>query len=95
MRPRGVLPLSSWAEHGLAYAGELRAAFTGRPPIATVQTAHLHSLNWYVSSAKARADLGYAPRPLSHTLRDTHRWYRAQEGMRLNGVTRWWMRAAG
>lgn len=95
MRPRGLVPMPPWALRGLACAAEWRAVWTGREPFATRQAAELNRLNWFVHSDKARRELGYEARPLAQTLRDTYQWYRQKKDLRLNTMTRWWLRAAG
>ena len=37
-------------------------------------------LNWSIDSRKARRELGFAPRPLEHTLADTISWVHGQQG---------------
>ncbi len=37
--------------------------------------------HWYVDARKARAELGFAPRPAEQTLRDTVEWLRDQVGL--------------
>lgn len=62
--PRGV---GSWA----------RSAERMHMPLAiSAEAMVLMAQNWRYSSAKAKAELGYAPRPLDETLRATIDWYR-------------------
>jgi dihydroflavonol-4-reductase len=51
-----------------------------------VEAIVLMAQNWRYSSRKARRELGYRPRPLDRTLRDTIDWYRELiEGGALDG----------
>lgn len=74
-RARWVAPL--WAAHALTPAAALRARLTGRPTRLT--PAALYALRHFraVDTAKAAAELGFAPRPLSETVRDTLDWFAA------------------
>ncbi len=73
--PRVQLP------HGLilpfAYAAEGIARLTGREPFATVDGIKMARKKMFFSSAKARAALGYRPRPALEALRDAVAWFRA------------------
>ena len=73
--PRVQLP------HGLilpfAYAAEGIARLTGREPFATVDGIRMARKKMYFSSAKARAALGYRPRPALEALGDAVAWFRA------------------
>ena len=73
--PRVQLP------HGLilpfAYAAEGIARLTGREPFATVDGIKMARKKMYFSSAKARAALGYRPRPALEALNDAVAWFRA------------------
>jgi dihydroflavonol-4-reductase len=73
--PRVQLP------HGLilpfAYAAEGVARLTGREPFATVDGIRMARKKMFFSSAKARAALGYRPRPALEALRDAVAWFRA------------------
>ncbi len=67
--------------HGLilpfAYAAEGIARLTGREPFATVDGIRMARKKMYFSSAKARAALGYRPRPALEALSDAVAWFRA------------------
>jgi dihydroflavonol-4-reductase len=59
----------------LAYIAEGWARFvTGREPLFTVDALRMAGKRMYFSSAKARRDLGYAPRPGAEALRDAAAW---------------------
>jgi hypothetical protein len=57
----------------------------------------LMAQDWRVSSRKARRELGYKPRPLDDTLRDTVAWYRdlQERGALDGGVSPMSLAAAG
>ncbi|MEF8793270.1 hopanoid-associated sugar epimerase [Thiohalorhabdus sp.] len=71
--PRVRLP------HGLvlpiAYLAEAWARVSGREPLATVTGVRLSRKPMFFSSAKAREELGYRPRPARHALADAIRWF--------------------
>jgi dihydroflavonol-4-reductase len=93
-RPRAVATLPWWVLAALAELAELRALVTGREPYPSRQGRRLHRYYWFVRSDRAARELGYAPRPLAATLRDTHAWYAAR-GLGLpRGMNRWWLRPA-
>ena len=48
---------------------------TGREPLYTIEALRALRANREISTAKARAELGFAPRPLERTVRDTLEWY--------------------
>ena len=72
--PRIKLP------HGLilpfAHAAEAWARLSGREPFATADGIRIARKTMYFSSAKAKARLGYAPRPAAEALADAVAWYR-------------------
>lgn len=60
----------------VAYAAEAWASLSGREPLVTVTGVRLARKRMYYSSAKARTQLGYAPRPADEALSDAVRWFR-------------------
>ena len=93
-RPRG-LPRMPWlALVGMAGAGEARARLTGKEPYPSLGYARMNRYFWYASSARAEAELGYAPRPLRQSLADAYRWHVRLKSVGLRGLNRWWMRPA-
>ena len=48
---------------------------TGREPLYTFEALRALRANREISTAKARAELSLAPRPLERTVRDTLEWY--------------------
>jgi dihydroflavonol-4-reductase len=67
--------MPGWLNTVAACIAEALARFTGREPYPSFQHARLTRYFWHYSSARARAELGYKPRPLARTLGDTHEWY--------------------
>ena len=62
----------------IAKAAQAVARLTGKPPVATVDEVQMSRKKMYFSSARAGAELGYAPRPAQAALRDAVEWFRAQ-----------------
>lgn len=60
-----------WLARGVAPLVEGAARITGAPPIFTRQSLRALREHRHVSHDKAAAELGYAPRPLEDTIRDT------------------------
>lgn len=92
MRPRSFPRISISAVFVSAIVAESISRFTGWEPYPSFQHVRLNRYYWYGDSSRARAELGYAPRPLDETLRDTYRWYKSQDRLPLNAFGRWWMR---
>jgi len=61
----------------VAWAAEMVARITGREPVVTVDALKMAAKHMYYSSDKARAKLGYAPRPAREALTDSVDWFRA------------------
>lgn len=61
----------------LAHAAEALAGVTRREPFITVDGVRMAQRPMYFSSAKARRELGYAPRPATAALADAVAWFRA------------------
>ena len=66
--------------HGLvmpiAYVAEAVARLTGVEPLTTVDGVRMARKHMYYSSDRAKAELGYAPRPAADGLRDAVAWFR-------------------
>lgn len=60
----------------LAYAAEAVARLTGKEPFVTVDGVKLSRKKMYFRIDKARAELGYAPRPAVEGFRDAIAWFR-------------------
>jgi dihydroflavonol-4-reductase len=60
----------------IAVIAEALARFTGKPPVATVEEVRMSKKRMFFSSAKARRELGYAPRPARAALEDAVCWFR-------------------
>lgn len=71
--PRWRLP------HGvvlpIAHLAQGWARLTGTQPLATVEEVRMARKLMYFSSARARRELGYAPRPVQQALEDAVRWF--------------------
>ena len=71
--PRIKLPLAPLVP--LALACEALARF-GVEPLVTREALAMARKKMFFSSAKARRDLGYAPRPAAHAIEDAVDWFR-------------------
>jgi len=75
-----------------AVVAEARALWLGREPYPSAQHARLSRFCWFVSSERARRELGYQHRPLIDTVTDTFAWFNGAGRLSLRGLSRWWMR---
>ena len=66
----------------LAYAVEAAARVTGKEPFLTTDALRMSRYLMYFSSAKAKRELGYAPRPYREGLKDAHAWFSAHGYLR-------------
>jgi dihydroflavonol-4-reductase len=73
-----ILPVPSGA---IRVGGWLMQWFS-RAPLMDATTARLLHYHWYYDSSKAMNELGYSPRPLDETLRDTVAWLRENRYIR-------------
>jgi dihydroflavonol-4-reductase len=94
MRPRWLPRLGTWGMAVLALLAEGRAKLAGKEAYPSFGHVRLNRHYWFCRSDRARAELGYEPRPLRQSLADAHTWLREQEGLALRGLQRWWMRPA-
>jgi len=62
----------------LAWAMERIAGITGKTPLMTPDILAMARKKMFFSSAKARAELGYAPRPAEAAVADALAWFRAE-----------------
>jgi len=62
--------------HAIAFTGGWVTQWFSRAPLLNPAVARLMRYCWYYDSSKAMRELGYAPRPLDETLRDTVVWLR-------------------
>lgn len=74
---RGMLALSGWMTR--------QAERTGREPYYPLNLANYVFNDWQVSSAKARAELGFVPTPFEEGARQTLDWYAASGLFRSRG----------
>jgi dihydroflavonol-4-reductase len=72
--PRLRLPLAPLMP--IAFLAEGWARLTGKEPFVTLDGLRMARKKMYFSSAKARAELGYAPRPVRQGLADAVAWFR-------------------
>ena len=72
--PRLRLPLAPLMPFAFLAEGWARA--TGKEPFVTLDALRMARKKMYFSSAKARAELGYAPRPVRQGLADAVAWFR-------------------
>jgi dihydroflavonol-4-reductase len=61
---------------GAMLAGGWLMQWFSRTPLLDANTARLMRYRWYYDSSQAQRELGYTPRPLDETLRDTIAWLR-------------------
>ncbi len=61
----------------LAYAAEFFARLTGKEPFLTADALRMSRYHMFFSSAKAKAELGYAARPYREGLSDALAWFGA------------------
>ena len=67
--------LFTWPSIFPVYA-ETWARLTGREPFITMDGLNMAKKHMYFTSAKARAALGYNPRPAAEALADAVAWFR-------------------
>jgi dihydroflavonol-4-reductase len=91
-RPRWSPQISSGWLQALALVTEARSRWTGREPYPSLGHVRLNRLHWYCRSDRARSELGYFPRPVIDSLRDTHAWHAERMPLKLSRFGRWWMR---
>jgi dihydroflavonol-4-reductase len=60
----------------VAVLAEAAARITGKEPFATVDGLKMAKYHMFFSSAKAKADLGYAARPWREAVQDAFVWFR-------------------
>jgi len=65
-----------WLASAVAPAAEWAARLGGRRPLFTPESLYALRNHLDISSARARQELGYAPRKLEATVRDTFDWFR-------------------
>lgn len=75
------LMLPMWLAQAVAPLAELYYKLLGQPPLFTAYSMYTLQSNSAFSHEKATRELGYSPRPLSETMKDTVIW------LRENGLT--------
>ncbi len=63
----------------LAHAAEAWARLTGHEPFVTIDGLNMARKHMYFTSAKAKAALGYSPRPAGQALADAIAWFREND----------------
>ncbi len=76
-RPQRRARLPVGALWPVAVGAEAMARVTGRAPLTTRDTLAMARKKMFFSSAKARAELGYVPRPAREAVRDAVAWFRS------------------
>ncbi len=94
MNPRAVPTMPQSAMWATAAVCQMYAWKSQREPYPSFQHARLNRYAWFVTSARAERELGYNPRPLNETLRDTYDWFSNRGHRPLRGLAKWWMRPA-
>ena len=62
-----------------AHAAEAWARLTGHEPFVTIDGLNMARKHMYFTSAKAKAALGYSPRPAGQALADAIAWFREND----------------
>jgi dihydroflavonol-4-reductase len=75
-RPAPWLVTPMWLARAVAPGAEWAARLAGRRPLFTPESLYALRNHLEISSARARQELGYAPRALEATVRDTFEWFR-------------------
>jgi dihydroflavonol-4-reductase len=93
-RPRWIprLPRSTFAT--AAVYNEIRGRLRGKEPYPSLAHVRMSRYFWFVSSDRARRELGYDPRPVRESLADAHSWFSADYQFRVRGFNRWLLRPA-
>ena len=82
----------AWLMWAAATAVACATTLTRKENPLSFEMVRLNRLCWFVSSARAEAELGYRRRPLAETLADTFRWHAARGDVSPRGLARLWMR---
>lgn len=89
--PTFPVPIWPWVGSVLATAGVLASTVTGGRPFLTHEVVRMSRLRWFVSSDRARVELGYSCRPLADTLSDAFAWHAARRRVAPRGLNRLWL----
>jgi len=92
LRPRVIGPMPRWIEWLVAAGAELRAKVRKRDPYPSFQHVRLHRYTWFYDWSRAHHELGFSPRPLVESLRDSYNWFAARHSLELRNVHRFLMR---
>jgi len=94
LRPRWLPRAPYWLMSAVAGLSEARGWWMRREPYPSFQHVRMNRFTWYFDCARARRELGYAPRPLQTTLADAYAWHLGHQPWTLRRFNRWWMRPA-
>lgn len=83
--PKLKLPL--WAVYPLAWLCQVQSRLTGGDPFIRMSTVRRARLDMYFDNAKAKAKLGFAPRPIRSSLEDEIQWFVRQGLIRPGEIT--------
>lgn len=92
-RPRWLPTLPGPVLLTWARLAQARAWLRGKPAFPSPAEARLSRRFAYVSWRRAAVELGYAPRPLSDSLRDCYAFHRRYSKIQPRGLSAWWLRA--
>jgi dihydroflavonol-4-reductase len=92
LRPRAFLRLPVCLLGPVAAAATCLAWCSGKTPFPSFQHARLGRYYWFARSTRACQELGYQPRPLADSLRDTYHWFRQRYDLRPRPLNAWWLR---
>ncbi len=92
MRPRAMVRIPRWVEWLVAAGAEMRAIVRQREPYPSFQHARLHRSTWFYDWSRAHHELGFSPRPLVQSLRDSFGWFAARHSLHLRGIQHFLMR---
>ena len=84
--PRLKLPL--WAVYPLAVLCQMQSRLTGGDPFIRMSTVRRAWLDLSFDNAKAKSELGFAPRPIRSALEDEIQWFLAQGVIRPDELHR-------
>ncbi|HKB04520.1 MAG TPA: NAD-dependent epimerase/dehydratase family protein [Gemmataceae bacterium] len=94
-RPRWVPQIPRPLFALAATLNEVRGRLRSKEPYPSLAHARLNRYYWFVSSDRARRELGYEPRSVRQSLAEAYAWYAAREPFHVRGLNRWLLRPSG
>jgi dihydroflavonol-4-reductase len=91
-RPRWIHRVPRPVFAAAAALNQVRGRLRGKEPFPSLAHARLNRYYWFVSSDRARRELGYQPRSVRESLADAYAWYAAREPFHVRGFNRWFLR---